>query len=188
MLIQSRDTLEEVLSSVIHEIHRGALDKKHPFRYSILSTVYKGMPESRYIVLREVDDEDLACYFHTDGRSDKVSEIKNNNSASVLLYHPSKKVQIRLKGKAFFDNEKKEIWANMSADAKKAYTSKKAPGEVINSPESGWEWDDEAKSEYFTIIRFVPSEMEILQLSGQEHLRAQFTRNEKLWDSVWLQP
>lgn len=77
MLFNSQNSLSEVWATLSHELHRGALDSKHPFRYVTLATRGEDAPEQRIVVLRKVD-EALNFYFFTDSRTAKVTQIQEN--------------------------------------------------------------------------------------------------------------
>ena len=97
MLINRNDSLTEVFSNVSHELHRGALDRNHPFRFVSFSTNGQEGVNSRLIVLREVQ-EDLSFVFFTDSRSKKIADLSINTHSSLLFWHAGKKVQVSVKG------------------------------------------------------------------------------------------
>ncbi len=187
MLITRDQSLEEALAIIKHEIHRGALDKKHPFRYCIMSTFGETFPESRYVVLRKVD-QDLNCFIHTDSRSQKINEIKSDHHCTLLFYHPSKKLQIRLKGKILSEPDTSKLRTSMSANARKAYSSVKAPGKKISKPQEAWIWSENDEGKHFSVLKIIPVEIDLLQLSAQQHLRANFKFSDNNWKGSWLVP
>jgi Pyridoxamine-phosphate oxidase len=111
MLFKDTDSLEEIWQAVKHELHRGALDVKHPFHWVNLGTVSGDFPSVRTVVLRKVSEE-LHFFVYTDDRSEKCSDLKSNPNATLHFYHPKKQVQIRVKTQAklhFQDDLSKEI-------------------------------------------------------------------------------
>lgn len=191
MLIREGMTLEEVFQDFQHELRRGALDKKHPFRYITLATSYEGVPQARYVVLRKVD-EFLNLLLYTDARTPKVLEIQANQQVSVLLYHPQKRVQVRIQADASIhqaDELAKLHWSRVQGDAQKAYNSKLTPGTDISSPEDAFEWHEELSSDnFFAVVSLKPSSFELLQLNGLEHFRAKFEFTNERWMGTWLVP
>lgn len=191
MLIKPGATLEVVFQDVQQEIRRGVVDKKHPFRFITLATVQNGIPEARYVVLRKVDEQ-FNFYLYTDARTTKVKAIQSNPMVSVLLYHPQKRVQVRVQTSAMIhhkDSLASDHWTRVQGDAQKAYNSILAPGEFISVPEQAYTWEEElSNAENFAVILLKPCKLDILQLNGLEHLRAAFNFTAEGWQGEWLVP
>ena len=49
--------------------------------------------DGRIVVLRKSDQSNSLLQFHSDIRSEKISKLKNNNSASMLFYDKKEKIQ-----------------------------------------------------------------------------------------------
>jgi pyridoxamine 5'-phosphate oxidase len=190
MLISIEDQLEEVFRKTTYELKRGALDRKHPFRFLSMATSDSEGIGLRYVVLREVD-ENLDLYIYTDQRSAKVGQIRANPAVSLLFYHPRKNVQIRVDGRAELhhnDELAARHWQKVGEFGRKSYGSKHAPGATINHPTEAYQWPEEIDSTHFTVIKLVPVKLETLQLGRSEHLRAQFDRTPEGWKKVWIAP
>jgi pyridoxamine 5'-phosphate oxidase len=190
MLFNSKQILHEILETLIHELHRGALDPKHPFRYLNLGTCCKDFPEVRTVVLRKVD-QDLNFYVFTDSRSEKVQAIQENSKVALHFYHPKKRVQIRIQAETEIHHQDElasESWKRVQGDAQKAYTSTLAPGRKIEYPEPAWQWPENMGDRFFAVLKFIPQSIEALQLDGLNHLRMRFSREEKDWKGAWLVP
>lgn len=191
MFIQANASLDAVFKDLQQEIRRGTLDKKHPFRFITLATVNEGTPEARYVVLRKVD-EFFNFYIYTDLRTSKVEAIQTNDQVSVLLYHPQKRIQVRVQATAAIhqhDLLAQDHWTRVQGDAQKAYNSVLAPGSSIATPEDAFTWNDPLSNPtFFGVIVLKPLKIEILQLNGLEHLRAFFTHEEGKWIGKWLVP
>jgi len=191
MLIKPNDSLSDVLSNTIHEINRGSLDKRHPFRYVVLSTVNNDIINSRYVVLREVDDG-LNLYFHTDNRTAKIDDLKENKSFALVMYHKSKKAQVRINGIATIHNSDQlanKHWENVTGNGKKAYGPLISPGTIINSPSEAHKWPNDIDDSNFAVIKAQPFSIEVLQLNKMEHLRAEFNRDSEVsWKKKWIAP
>lgn len=185
MLINPNDDLEEIWKLVTYEIKRGAIDRKHPFRFVVLTTG----GHSRYVVLRTVDS-DMGLLFYTDMRSSKINQLTSNPQAQVLLYHPQKRAQVIVSGSVEVhhkDEMAQEHWKNVQGEAQKSYTSVKAPGLEVEHPLEAYEWDDKFGPKYFGVLRLQAISIEILQLNTPRHLRAKFERNNN-WEGKWLVP
>jgi len=191
MLIEKGNDLKNVWDAVKHELHRGALDKKHPFRFVVLGTVGESGPDTRYVVLRKIDQE-FNFYIYTDGRTAKAKSLAENPKLSLLFYHPQKRIQIRVLAEVALhqrDNLAEEHWSRVQGEARKAYQSWLRPGTEILQPEDAFLWsEDESDAANFLVLRIVPSSVEVLQLNGLEHLRAKFFQEEGEWRGAWLAP
>lgn len=190
MLFSENEDLDEVWSATCHEIRRGSLDKKHPFRFVSLSTLHNNQIQSRYVVLRSVD-ESFNLYCYTDSRSDKIYALENNPQLTLLFYHPSKKVQVRINAQAIAHHQNElsmQHWNHIQGIAKRAYGSSIAPGDHINYPSEAHQWPDMIDDTFFTVIQAIPSEMEVLQLNRLMHLRAKFWKTDDRWNKQWIAP
>lgn len=190
MLFTSQNSLPEIWTTLSHELHRGALDSKHPFRYVTLATCGGDTPEQRMVVLRKVD-EALNFYFFTDSRTAKVKQIQQNPQAEFLVYHSGKRTQIRVKGRLQIhqqDDLSEEMWKRVQGDARKAYNSTLAPGSEIEDPDLAYDWPAELDDRYFAVLKFIPEAIEALQLNGLTHVRVSFLKSGADWNGDWLVP
>jgi pyridoxine/pyridoxamine 5'-phosphate oxidase len=190
MLFNSKQSLSEIWTTLSHELHRGGLDSKHPFRYVTLATRGKDAPDQRMVVLRKVD-EALNFYFFTDSRTAKVSQIQENPLAEFLVYHPSKRTQIRVKGRLQIHQQNElsqEMWKRVQGDAQKAYNSTLSPGTEISDPDLAYDWPAELDDRFFAVLQFIPESIEALQLNGLTHVRVSFSKAEGNWEGKWLVP
>ncbi len=190
MLINRNDTLTEVLNNVSNELHRGALDRNHPFRLVSFSTHCKQGVNSRLVVLREVMD-DMSLVFFTDSRSNKIIDLGINTNPALLFWHAGKKVQVSVKGHATLhqqDSLAEKYWSNISIEGRKAYGSVNVPGERIERPDIAHNWPSEINNEYFSVLVVRPMEMDVLQLHKLSHYRAEFKRNNDDWLGSWIAP
>ena len=189
MLFTEKESPSEIWKSLVHELHRGALDPKHPFRYINLGTIGKTGPEVRTVVIRSVA-QDLDFVVFTDFRSEKVKELTANPIATLHFYHAGKRVQIRVKAKVEIHQQNQvseAFWKKVQGEAKKAYTSTSAPGTPISNPEEGFDWPEVMDDRFFTVLKFIPETIEALQLNGLRHLRILFSKKEN-WEGQWLVP
>lgn len=191
MLFEKKDSLEEIFKAITHELHRGALDKKHPFRFVVLATHSQSFPDTRYVVLRSVS-KTLEMSVFSDFRTEKVKSIVANPNVSLLFYHPQKRVQLRVSAKAFI-HQQNEIanreWTKIQGEAQKAYNSSLPPGEMIEDLNRAYSWNEDLTDpSNFAVIKVIPEKIDVLQLSGMEHIRASFKRKETIWKGSWLVP
>jgi pyridoxamine 5'-phosphate oxidase len=187
MLLTTTDTPAKIWQALVHELHRGALDPKHPFRYLTLATEGKHFPQLRTVVLRKLSPS-LDFHVFTDARSGKVKELLETPRASLLFYHPKKQVQVRIKSTVSFHSEDelaKGCWAQLPEHRQSEYRSSLAPGTPIGSPQEGWE--ETETQNFFSVLKFSPLSIDLLQLSKEGHLRLQFDLTSN-WKGTWLTP
>ncbi|WP_332912139.1 pyridoxamine 5'-phosphate oxidase family protein [Algoriphagus boritolerans] len=158
MLFSEKELPSEIWQSLVHELHRGSLDSKHPFRYSNLATIGKFGPEIRTVVVRSIN-KNFEFYIFTDSRSEKVAEITANPSATLHFYHPGKRAQIRIKAKAEIHRQNdlsEAFWSKVQGDAQKAYTSTLAPSTPISDPNQGFDWPEMSDDRFFCCFEIYP--------------------------------
>ncbi len=183
MLFSENESPSEIWKSISRELHRGALDPKHPFRFTNLGTIGKTGAEVRIVVIRSIN-QDLEFYIFTDYRSEKVAELSANPATSLHFYHPGKRVQIRIKAKAEIhhqDEVSKAFWSKVQGKEQKAYISTLAPSTPIADPGEGFDWPVDVDDRYFVVLKFIPESIEALQLNGQHHLRILFSKSQN-WE------
>lgn len=170
------------------ELQKGTSKKGHPFRYATLATVGLGTAARlRTIVLRRITD-DFQLVFYTDRRSKKIVHIKENNTVSLLFYHPKKLLQLKIEGRASIvsdADELKRYWSGVQPESRKDYTTVSAPGSPISNPDNV-EYLEEKN--YFCIVEIKPFKIEYLKLKRPNHLRILFTEEDEEWNGQFLVP
>ncbi len=134
------DTLDNVLNEIWVMLKRGATRFNDPFHCPVLGTTGHNGCSLRTVILRQfiLPDRILAC--HTDARGTKAQEIRNNNKVSWLFYHPKRKVQLRINGKAELHTDDQfadEQWAATKTTGRLDYCATQPPGTRIEKPKSG---------------------------------------------------
>lgn len=187
MLFNSSDTPNQIWQNVLHELHRGELDPKHPFRFLTLATTGAQFPQVRTVVLRQLTST-MEFLVYTDARTAKVQDLLTIPRVSLLFYHPKKQVQVRVKAIATLhvdDVLAQEHWKRVSDNRQSEYQSRLAPGTRIETPNLGLE--SHSESAHFSVLKFSPLSIEVLQLSREGHLRIQFELAAG-WQGTWLVP
>lgn len=187
MLFDIHTSLNEVFRRVKEELKDGALHTDHPFRFSPLATHGS---ELRYVVLRKFS-ENFSFYFFTDSRSSKVGQLMTKPQASLLFYHPGKRVQVRVKGRAQVhhqDTIATSFWQDVQGEAKKAYSALTYPGHLIDHPSEAHAWPESMDDRFFSVVEVAAEKLDVLQLDGFAHLRVGFERKGSDWDLFWLAP
>ena len=189
------NSLELTLLEAENLISDGVENSKSMFHTPVLSSFVEKTISTRTVVLREFDSKNRTLRFHTDSRSGKIEELKENSISSVHGYDPDLKVQIRLKGKTslHIDNEiSKKAWAESREMSKMCYSVKDSPGNKISSPEpfdlTKEEIDIELGYNNFAVLHFSYDSLEFLFLKGAGHRRSLFDWSSDQLESSWLIP
>jgi len=189
------NSLELTLLEAENLISDGVENSKSMFHTPVLSSFVEKTISTRTVVLREFDSKNRTLRFHTDSRSGKIEELKENSISSVHGYDPDLKVQIRLKGKTtlHIDNEiSKKAWAESREMSKMCYSVKDSPGNKISSPEPfdliKEEIDIELGYNNFAVLHFNYDSLEFLFLKGAGHRRSLFDWSSDQLKSSWLIP
>lgn len=185
-------------------IDGGAHDRRYSSHHPVVGTIGKdGLPRQRVMILRKLDWERRLIRFHTDWRTEKVEELASNGAASVLIYEPESKVQLRLSGKAAVQTTGSAVdaaWNEATLFARRCYLAETAPGTLSDNPQSGLPlWvegrapsDEEVAPARanFAILLFEFNQIEWLYLANKGHRRARWNWNsaDHDWIGNWLVP
>lgn len=183
-------TLAEAWERVLARINEAVTESGHPFRYVTLATVDKNnTPRQRTVVLRDFS-KDRMFTIYTDSRSDKVHEIRDNDSVSLLFYDDREKLQLRVIGNASVvkaGEEYKWYWENGGSRSPHSYTSVVPPGTEIEKPKEAYHWHLEGTPN-FCLIKIEAERMEFLQLDGVKHIRSEKIMGDNVDIERWIAP
>jgi pyridoxamine 5'-phosphate oxidase len=192
---QHPDNLDETLSRTLKLLANGVTDSKSLFHTPTVSLLDQDTIKNRTMVLREFSPNDRLLRFHTDYRSSKISQINLNPNASVHIYDPSEKIQIKLEGMAklhYQDTITQMAWKNSKEMSKACYSVPLPPGTSLEDPTLG---DIEPKKlvleagyQNFAVLIFTFHQLEYLYLMATGHRRALFSWYENKLSSSWLAP
>lgn len=186
-----------ILTESWRHLREAADSETHPWRLGSLATVLNNRPHVRTVVLRDVqpDERELICY--TDLRSAKISQIKDSPCVEWMVYDPTTRVQIRLRGTASIhsnDERSEQHWCESSPEHRREYITVSTPGTradsaVANLPDYLFDRlpnDEEAQLGYenFAVIICRIEHLDWLQLRRNGHLAAQFLWTDK-WEGHW---
>ena len=177
----------KLFESAKAELLQSCSDRDHPFCVFWLAT-FGEYPELRTIISRKVDD-DLSILFYTDPRSPKVTQIKENDRVTAVFWHPEKKLQVRMKGRAFLIENIKKLYPQLLERIKnspliKDFTAKEAPSTVIEEP-CELHFGSEI---FFEAVRIVPEILDVLQIGEENHIRYRYTNENGSWKEERLVP
>ncbi len=126
--------ISTIFSNIKSELTKGIAEYGHPFRFFTLGTIsFDNTPNLRTVVFRDFS-ENLDISFFTDKRSRKVAEIIKNEKVSILLYHPEKRIQLKIEGNASIIKNDKIItryWNKIDDNSKNDYTTTLPPGSRV---------------------------------------------------------
>ena len=188
------------LKSVWAEIEKGAQLRKHPFH--IANLAYKHIyAETCSVVLQAVDIDHGRIRFHTHIGANKVKAFKQDPRISMMVYAPTLKLQVRLRGVVAMhhqDEETKAIWNSMRDSSKQCYQLPAPGGEkllenshqytpdllqqqLIQNPKAGYE--------SFMVCWLVCDELDVLELNYEGHERMRYVRasGEDNWTAKAIQ-
>ncbi|MCX7267429.1 MAG: pyridoxamine 5'-phosphate oxidase family protein [Sphingomonadales bacterium] len=185
-------------------VEAGSTDRHGPAHTPTVGTVDEtGAPQLRIMILRDASRDTRTLRFHTDLRSIKAAQVRNNGATSVLFYDMSAKLQIRMSGQTQLlpiGDVADAAWSNSTPFARRCYMAEAAPGLPIAGPSSGLpEWiqgkkPDEAqladyRQNFSTMLVEIQS-VEWLYLANPGHRRArwQWQDAQKSWQGTWLVP
>ena len=195
--------IDKTLSEIKSMLSRGVNDRKSNFHYTTLCTVdNNSRPQARTVIFRNFNIEKFYLYIHSDLRSKKITEIKNNSHVSLVFYDDKKKIQLRIRGIAKIEPSKKDSWNKLSNWSRRCYLSEESPGIEKQEPTSGFSEkyhfnapsteESEKGLQNFSVIQIMAKEIEWLFLASQGHRRILFDikrdlENIKI-EGKWLVP
>jgi pyridoxamine 5'-phosphate oxidase len=185
-------------------VEAGSTDRNSPAHTPTVGTVDEtGAPQLRIMILRDASRDTRTLRFHTDLRSIKAAQVRNNGATSVLFYDMSAKLQIRMSGQTQLlpiGDVADAAWSNSTPFARRCYMAEAAPGTPLDQPSSGLpKWiqgkkPDEAqladyRTNFSTMLVEIQS-VEWLYLANPGHRRArwQWQDAQKSWQGSWLVP
>jgi general stress protein 26 len=190
-------TLSGVWKTIEAELKKAINDINHAFKWPVISTINGNQPNLRTVVLRNTGTQPLTLTFYTDSRSQKIKELESNRNLTWLFWDAETQTQIKVVSQTTIEQgtiRNQEIWKSMHIGAKAAYLTRSAPSTPLTTPSNGlpvdfFEKELEQNNEYFTIVDCIVSEVEWLQLSRGNNLRARFSIDkEKGMIATWLVP
>jgi hypothetical protein len=187
-------TLDETLQEGLGLLAAAVTDRRSPFRTLVLATVdADGAPSARILVLRAFDPKANRISLHTDRRSAKQAELLANPAAAVLAWDPTRRLQVRLRGRATLhrdDDVARAEWADLPAGARRLYRERRMPGSALAdpSPRPEDELSEPQGFGQFLVIRVVFDRMETLSLTDGGQIRAGFDFSAAGVAASWLVP
>lgn len=179
-------SLHTTLDQVWLRLGRGVFDRKADARHPIFATAGAGGPEARIVVLRQADRALSAVSVFTDMRSAKITDLRYETRASLLVWEQKARLQIRLRVHVEITSGAAvaEQWQRVPEVARKVYGIEPAPGAPIDDPQH---LKYLANPEAFAVLVCHIREIETLYLGPDLHRRAKFSAD-SAWTGRWLAP
>lgn len=152
-----------------------------------------GIPQVRTVVVRAFDPDSRTMQIHTDRRSGKIAELRDNPHAVLHVYDPIKEVQLRLSCRVAVHCSgpvHDRAWATKQQSSRVYYTVTATPGQPIPSPEEAEfaSGRDDSGKENFAVLEARIMTMEWLYIGPGGHRRARFHWTEGTCQGDWLVP
>ncbi len=185
--LEHETSLDRLLASIWESLENGTRSRFHPFHTGVIATVSDDAPQARTVVLRKVIAKTRTLMFHTDQRSQKVSELTKNPKISWLFYDPTARVQLRLLGKATLHHTDALAdiqWQNTKLTSRRCYlsipplTRLERAGSGLPEPllrRNPTLEESEAGRANFTVVETHIHTIDWLWLNSTGHQRAKFT-------------
>ncbi len=95
-IVSYYEDFNEIEKKIWDLLTNAVTDRSSEFRTPVFICGNQKDFDGRIIVLRKSDQSNNLLQFHSDIRSEKISKLKNNNSASMLFYDKKEKIQVRI--------------------------------------------------------------------------------------------
>jgi pyridoxamine 5'-phosphate oxidase len=186
----------ETLAEAWRLITRGVADRRSPFHTPTVATIgLDGAPSLRTVVLRHCNAAGRRLRFHTDRRSQKVSELALDPRISIHFYDPTAKIQLRVAGRALVHVEgpvAESAWAASRPFSRACYAVNPGPGAALEGP---GDYDlptdpalyDAGRIQFCAVETHIAS-IEWLYLANAGHRRARFAWKGTAVQAEWLVP
>ena len=202
MSMLSKENTNEIFDDIKTNLTRGVKDRKHTFHTPVFSNINdENAIESRVVVLRQFDSQNMILNFHTDFRSPKVSSLQKINRSLFVFYDHKLKIQLRVKTISVINNQNtitEELWGKTKLFSRKCYLTEKSPSSVTNIPEDGINENlkgkeptlEESEKGYgnFTVVQNQIQEIDWLYLAASGHRRLKIILEKNIPSFEWLIP
>ncbi|HEX4957994.1 MAG TPA: pyridoxamine 5'-phosphate oxidase family protein [Lacibacter sp.] len=188
--------LSEINEAIWKMLEQATKSHRAPFHYGTIATIHHLIPELRTVILRRVMPATYQLFFHTDIRSQKIEQIKENPLVSWLFYDEKSKMQLRLYAKAVIHT--KDVvadygWGLSRLASKLTYTTSSPSGTELDAPElinlNIKEADKallETARNHFCVVETIVNKMDwvFLHVSGNRRAIFDYENGFKSWVQV----
>ncbi len=186
-------TLDEAQVDAFRRLSRGVADRRSPCRNPALATRgADGHPSVRTVVLRGFDPAGRLLLLHSDVRTAKIAEIRDEPRVMVHAWDARSQVQLRIGGRAWLrlGDAARSDWDRLHPRSRATYAAALTPGTPLVDPAEA----DQARlnpSEAllnFAVIDVVIDSLDWLRLARTGHRRARFTWAGSTETACWAVP
>ena len=202
MSMLSKENMNEIYEDIKKNLMRAVKDRKHTFHTPVFCNIDdQNSIESRVVVLREFDSQNMILNFHTDFRSPKISSLQKNNNSLFVFYDQKLKIQLRIKTISSINNQNtiaEEMWEGIQLISRKCYLTEKTPSSVTTLPEDGINESlkgkeptlEESEKGYknFTVIQNKIQQIDWLYLAASGHRRLKIILKDRIPSFHWIIP
>ena len=121
---------DELLCIADQLLSQSVQSARHPFHQAVFATQNMNAIEQRMLVLRRWVMKRRTLMFHTDIRSPKVVQLRQNPQCSILFYSQPDKLQLRFKCQAhihYQDRLSDYLFSQTTASQRECYRFSAAP-------------------------------------------------------------
>ena len=202
MSMLSKENTNEIFEDIKKNLTIGVKNRKHSFHTPVFCNIDDQKTiESRVVVLRKFDSNNMILNFHTDFRSPKITSLIKNNNSLFVFYDQKLKVQLRIKTISSINNQNiitKKMWERTKLVSRKCYLTKKPPSSVTSLPEDGIEDKlrgkeptlEESEKGYknFTVVQNKIHQIDWLHLAASGHRRLKIILKDSMPSFHWIVP
>jgi hypothetical protein len=195
IIVPAGGTLHALVDDVWQRIAGGLNGRWPPWGLPTLATIGENGPRARVLALRAADAQAHTLTFHSDARADKVREITEVPSVTVLFWDPEDGIEARFTGTARLhrdDPVARAAWQKVSPLRRLGARSVGAPGAHLAH---GTRFDalpvrPEADGGYenFAVIEVLVEHLDWLWVGAEDLRRASFAWTGAGWAGSWTVP
>lgn len=192
--------MDDQLNSLLKKCQQGLFgalaDSQHAWRlFTVANVDAEGLPQSRYVVLRDWLPDSCELTFFTDQRSSKISDIALKPSISLSFFDPTAHLQLVVQGEVTLHNQDsiaEKYWQASHWRSLKCYQMKESPGEILPVPFmlKPEDLSEEDAYQFFTVATCRNLSWDVLLLKPEGNQRAIFGFDKEgvLTTGNWLAP
>lgn len=180
------------IDSIFSELSQAVKDPDHGFHWPILVSSSDNNPDARTMVLRGVHTNSVILY--SDSRAEKVRQLEENPSASLVFFDRQQMFQLRTYGTASIHIDDDLAHSHLSRIPSRQmnqFNDLSPPGSPTRedtSPQPHFKSCDSDEKCHFALISVRMTRIDALMLSPDENVRWLFEFSGGLWKSHRITP
>ena len=134
------EDFQEIKKKIWSMFSDAVTNRGSPFRIPVFICGTQKDFDGRIVVLRKSDQSNNLLQYHSDIRSNKIVNLKDNRNAVMLFYDKEEKIQVRLKVECTINHNNditKKSWLKTGHMSRKCYLVDNGPGTESTTPTSG---------------------------------------------------